>query len=41
MNRLEVLVVAREVKTIADEVIGVRGGKHGKLVMPATGECLF
>ena len=35
-NGLEVLVVrgkSREVKQIADELIGVKGVKHGKLVM--------
>lgn len=40
-NCLEVLVVrgvAREVKKIADELIGVKGVKHGKLVMSTTGE---
>lgn len=40
-NCLEVLVVrgkAREVKRIADELIGVKGVKHGKLVMTTTGE---
>jgi CopG family nickel-responsive transcriptional regulator len=40
-NCLEVLVVrgqAREVKTIADELIGVKGVKHGKLVMTTSGE---
>ncbi|SNB44808.1 nickel-responsive transcriptional regulator NikR [Geobacter sp. DSM 9736] len=40
-NCLEVLVVrgkAREIKKIADELIGVKGVKHGKLVMTATGE---
>lgn len=40
-NCLEVLVVrgpAREVKQIADELIGVKGVKHGKLVMTTTGE---
>ena len=40
-NCLEVLVVrgkAREVKKIADELIGVKGVKHGKLVMTSTGE---
>ena len=42
-NCLEVLVVrgkAREIKKIADEIIGVKGVKHGKLVMTATGEDL-
>ncbi|HOP39968.1 MAG TPA: nickel-responsive transcriptional regulator NikR [Geobacteraceae bacterium] len=40
-NCLEVLVVrgkAGEVKKIADELIGVKGVKHGKLVMTTTGE---
>ncbi len=40
-NCLEVLVVrgkAREVKRIADALIGVKGVKHGKLVMTTTGE---
>jgi CopG family nickel-responsive transcriptional regulator len=39
-NCLEVLVVrgpAREVRQIADELIGVKGVQHGKLVMTATG----
>ena len=39
-NCLEVLVLrgrAREVKKIADELIGVKGVKHGKLVMSDTG----
>ena len=38
-NCLEVLVVrgtAREVKQIADELIGVKGVKHGKLVVTTT-----
>ncbi len=42
-NCLEVLVVrgkAREIKKIADELIGVKGVKHGKLVMTATGHDL-
>jgi CopG family nickel-responsive transcriptional regulator len=42
-NCLEVLVVrgaAREVKQIADELIGVKGVKHGKLVMTTTGHDL-
>ena len=42
-NCLEVLVVrgkAREVRRIADELIGVKGVKHGKLVMTSTGEGL-
>ena len=40
-NCLEVLVVrgpAREVKKIADELIGVKGVKHGQLTMTTTGE---
>ena len=40
-NCLEVLVVrgpAGEVKRIADELIGVKGVKHGQLVMTTTGE---
>ena len=40
-NCLEVLVVrgpAVEVKRIADELIGVKGVKHGQLVMTTTGE---
>jgi CopG family nickel-responsive transcriptional regulator len=40
-NCLEVLVVrgkARDVRNIADELIGVKGVKHGKLVMTTTGE---
>lgn len=39
-NCLEVLVVrgkAKEVKRIADELIGTKGVKHGKLVMTDTG----
>ena len=43
-NCLEVLVVrgkAREVKQIADELIGVKGVKHGKLVMTTTGQELL
>jgi CopG family transcriptional regulator, nickel-responsive regulator len=39
-NCLEVLVVrgrARDVKQIADELIGVKGVVHGKLVMTTTG----
>lgn len=42
-NCLEVLVIrgkAHEIKKIADELIGVKGVKHGKLVMTATGEGL-
>ncbi len=40
-NCLEVLVVrgkARNVKKIADELLGVKGVKHGKLVMTTTGK---
>jgi len=40
-NCLEVLVVkgkSKDVKKIADELIGVKGVKHGKLVMTTTGE---
>ena len=40
-NCLEVLVVrgmSRQVKQIADELIGVKGVKHGKLVMTTTGD---
>ncbi|MEI8356320.1 MAG: nickel-responsive transcriptional regulator NikR, partial [Deltaproteobacteria bacterium] len=40
-NCLEVLMVrgkARDVKKIADELIRVKGVKHGKLVMTTTGE---
>jgi CopG family nickel-responsive transcriptional regulator len=39
-NCLEVLVIrgaVREIKQIADELIGVKGVKHGKLVMTTTG----
>jgi len=42
-NCLEVLVVrgkAAVVKKIADELIGVKGVKHGKLVMTTTGSAL-
>ena len=42
-NCLEVLVVrgkAAVVKKIADELIGVKGVKHGKLVMTTTGSTL-
>ncbi len=42
-NCLEVLVIrgmAREIKKISDELIGVKGVKHGKLVMTATGQGL-
>ena len=31
---------AREVRRIADDLIGVKGVKHGKLVMTTTGEGL-
>jgi CopG family nickel-responsive transcriptional regulator len=40
-NCLEVLVIrgkARDVKRIADELLGVKGVKHGKLVITTTGE---
>lgn len=42
-NCLEVLIIRGEVrviKQIADELIGVKGVKHGKLVMTMTGEDL-
>jgi len=42
-NCLEVVVVkgqAREVKRLADELIGTKGVKHGKLVTTTTGEGL-
>jgi len=42
-NCLEVLVVrgkVKDIKKIADELIGVKGVKHGKLVMTTTGEDL-
>jgi CopG family nickel-responsive transcriptional regulator len=42
-NCLEVLVVrgkVREIRQIAFELIGVKGVKHGKLVMTTTGEDL-
>jgi len=42
-NCLEVLVVrgkVRDIKKIADELIGVKGVKHGKLVLTTTGEDL-
>ncbi|MEI6207770.1 MAG: nickel-responsive transcriptional regulator NikR [Desulfuromonadales bacterium] len=42
-NCLEVLVVrgtVRDVKQIADELISVKGVKHGKLVLTTTGEDL-
>jgi CopG family nickel-responsive transcriptional regulator len=42
-NCLEVLVVrgrAREIQKIADEIIGIKGVKHGKLVMTYTGKDL-
>lgn len=42
-NCLEVLVVrasAKKIKEIADELLGVKGVKHGKLVMTTTGKDL-
>lgn len=42
-NCLEVLILrgsAKEVKRIADELIGVKGVKHGKLVMTTAGDGL-
>ncbi len=42
-NCLEVLIIrgaVREIKQIANELIGVKGVKHGKLVMSITGEDL-
>ncbi|GFO53072.1 putative nickel-responsive regulator [Geomonas sp. Red276] len=42
-NCLEVLVLrgkCKDVKKMADELIGVKGVKHGKLVMTTTGEGL-
>ena len=42
-NCLEVVVVrgsAEEVRRLADELIGTKGVKHGKLVMTTTGEGL-
>jgi len=30
--------MARDVKRIADELLGVKGVKHGKLVITTTGE---
>lgn len=39
-NCLEVLIIrgsVRDIKQIADELIGVKGVKHGKLVMTTTG----
>jgi CopG family nickel-responsive transcriptional regulator len=42
-NCLEVLVMrgqAKDVKRIADELIGVKGVKHGRLVMTSTGDDL-
>ncbi|MFH1027774.1 MAG: nickel-responsive transcriptional regulator NikR, partial [Pseudomonadota bacterium] len=42
-NCLEVLIIrgpVREIKQIANELIGVKGVKHGKLVMSTTGEDL-
>jgi CopG family nickel-responsive transcriptional regulator len=43
-NCLEVLVIrgtARSVKRLADALIGVKGVKHGKLVMTTTGKGLY
>ncbi len=43
-NCLEVLVTrgkAKDVKKIADELLGVKGVKHGKLVMTSFGEMMF
>jgi CopG family nickel-responsive transcriptional regulator len=40
-NCLEVLIIrgaVRDVKQIADELIGVKGVKHGKLVLTTTGD---
>lgn len=42
-NCLEVLIirgVVKDIKKIANELIGVKGVKHGKLVMTTTGEDL-
>jgi CopG family nickel-responsive transcriptional regulator len=42
-NCLEVLIIrgeVRDIKSIANELIGVKGVKHGKLVMTTTGEDL-
>ena len=42
-NCLEVLIIrgiVRDIKMIANELIGVKGVKHGKLVMTMTGEDL-
>lgn len=42
-NCLEVLIIrgdVRTIKSIANELIGVKGVKHGKLVMTTTGEDL-
>ena len=42
-NCLEVLIIrapVRNIKQIANELIGVKGVKHGKLVMTTTGENL-
>ena len=42
-NCLEVLIIrgeVRSIKNIANELIGVKGVKHGKLVMTTTGEDL-
>jgi CopG family nickel-responsive transcriptional regulator len=41
---LEVLVVrgqAKEIKTLADHLIGIKGVKHGKLTTTTTGTSLF
>ena len=43
-NCLEVLVVkgkGREIKKVADKLIGTRGVKHGKLVTTTTGRGIF
>ena len=43
-NCLEVLVVkgkGREIKKVADRLIGTRGVKHGKLVTTTTGKGIF
>jgi len=42
-NCLEVLIIrgpVRDIRQIADELIGVKGVKHGKLVMSTTGDDL-
>jgi len=42
-NCLEVLIIratVRDIKKIANELIGVKGVKHGKLVMTTTGDDL-